>query len=135
MTEQTYAGFCDRVARMKVLLADDNQAIRQAIRHVLEREPTIQVLGEASSFTQAFQMCSDLKPDVVILDLHMPGEEDFQPEVIRARLLDCAERVLAISIYCDNEARALATSYGAAACLDKMSLSSELIPALMGFPG
>jgi DNA-binding NarL/FixJ family response regulator len=58
-----------------LLLADDAHSIRSAVRHILETEPTIELIGEAINFPQALEMCAELKPTVLLLDLHMPGEQ------------------------------------------------------------
>ena len=55
------------------MLADDADFVRSAVRRLLEEEPKIQLLGEAVNFPQTLQMAADLKPNVVLLDLHMPG--------------------------------------------------------------
>lgn len=57
---------------ISVLLADDHDIVRQGIRRLLEREPTLQVCGEAQDGREAVRMAKELKPRVVILDLSMP---------------------------------------------------------------
>ena len=56
-----------------VVLADDHQIVRQGIRGLLENQPGIKIIGEASSGPQAIQMVRDQHPDVLVLDLSMPG--------------------------------------------------------------
>jgi chemotaxis response regulator CheB len=69
-----------------LLLADDSELIRKTVKKLLETEPAIQVVGEAADFAEAIQMASDLKPDVLLLDLHMPDDRNLDPAYIKAHL-------------------------------------------------
>ena len=64
-----------------VLLADDHPIVRQGLRHLLEAEPDIKILGEASDGLQAVQLSETFKPNVLIVDLMMPGLNGL--EVVR----------------------------------------------------
>jgi two-component system nitrate/nitrite response regulator NarL len=57
---------------MKVLIVDDNSAIRGAVRNLLESDPTFQVCGEAENGREAIQKTAELRPELVIMDLAMP---------------------------------------------------------------
>jgi DNA-binding NarL/FixJ family response regulator len=65
-----------------VLIADDSQSICNAIHLVLASEPTIKIVGEATSYPKLSEMASELRPQAVLTDIHMPG--DFDPEFIKA---------------------------------------------------
>jgi two-component system, NarL family, response regulator NreC len=56
-----------------VLLADDHPIVRQGLRHLLEAEPDVTIVGEASDGLQAVQLTEKFKPDVLIVDIMMPG--------------------------------------------------------------
>jgi chemotaxis response regulator CheB len=114
---------------VKVILADDSELMRSAIRRLLEQESHIEVVGEAENFAKTIQMVSDLKPDVLLLDLRMPDERHIPAELIKAQL-HCVI-TLAISFANDTEAHELSESYGAVTLLDKMKLHSEIVPAIM----
>ena len=114
---------------IRVLVADDNHLMRSAIRRILEDEPRIVVVGEAATFAKTIQMIGDLKPEVLLLDLHMAEKRAFTPELIKSQL-GCV-CTLAVSFSNDDEARQLAESYGAVALLDEMKLFSEMIPAIL----
>jgi two-component system response regulator DevR len=114
---------------VRVLLADDSDFMRSAIRRILEDEPRILVVGEAGTFAKTVQMIGDLKPEVLLLDLHMAEKREFTPESVKAQI-GCV-CTLAVSFSNDDEARQLAESYGAVALLDKMKLFSDMIPAIL----
>lgn len=118
---------------IKVLLADDSDVVRRAIARLLEEDPEIELVGEAGDFAQTIQMTNDLKPEVVVMDLHMKDEGRISPVDVRSRLDPSASRILAISIWNDAESRALAESVGATTLLDKMDLVNELIPTIKQF--
>jgi DNA-binding NarL/FixJ family response regulator len=115
---------------IRLLLADDSSIMREAIRKLLEEEPRIEIVGEAATFAAAMQMVADFKPDVLLLDLHMPQKRDLAAPLVKSQL-HCVEYTLAISFANDEEAKSLAASYGAVALLDKMTLYSQLLPAIM----
>jgi two-component system, NarL family, response regulator NreC len=114
---------------IKVLMADDNHAMRSAIRRTLEEEPRIEIVAEASTFAETIQKIADFKPAVLLLDLHMPEERDITPALVKAQLQGVC--TVAVSLSNDDEAKALAESYGAVSLLDKMTLYSDIIPAIM----
>jgi DNA-binding NarL/FixJ family response regulator len=61
-----------------VLLADDHSLIRKGFRLILDAEPDIEVVGEASDGTTAVSMTSALRPDVVLMDVRMPGRDGIE---------------------------------------------------------
>ena len=115
---------------IKVLLADDTDLMRHAIRKLITEDPRIELVGEASNFGQAMQLTADVKPQVLVLDLHLAEKRQFTPALVKSQLA-CVENVLAVSFSNDAEAEALAESYGAKLLLDKMKLFNQLIPAIL----
>ena len=115
---------------IKVLLVDDNDVVRRVIRGLLEQHPEIELVGEATGLAQTIQMTNDLKPHVIVLDLHLKDETTFTPADFKSHLNSCAPRIVAISLWNDEETRELAESFGAVTLLDKMELSAELIPII-----
>jgi DNA-binding NarL/FixJ family response regulator len=116
---------------IKVLVADDTAVMRNAIRTLLGEEPEIELVAEAENFAQSLSLTRKFKPHVVILDLHMPDSLNLTPMNVCEGLRAYRAAVLAISVWHDEDTRALAQSYGASALLDKMVLGKELIPAVM----
>jgi len=64
-----------------VLLADDHPIVRQGLRHLLEAEPDVKIVGEASDGLQAVQLAEKFRPNVLIVDIMMPGLNGL--EVVR----------------------------------------------------
>jgi two-component system nitrate/nitrite response regulator NarL len=114
-----------------VLLAGDKDVERQAIRRILQAHPEIELVGEATNFPQATQMSNDLKPQVIISDLHMPDDALVSPEEVRTLLNSGASRLVVISIWKDEEANVLANKFGAYTLLDKNNLAGTLVPAIL----
>jgi chemotaxis response regulator CheB len=119
--------------QVTLLVADDADVIRRTLRNFLKVQPAIKVLGEASNFAETISMTAALKPDVILLDVHMPDDRSFNPEFVKASL--CRARVLAMSLpsdyKSDEETRLLADNFGAVRMLDKTKLCDELIPAIL----
>jgi DNA-binding NarL/FixJ family response regulator len=130
LSGQSLLSVPENMMKIKVLLADDNELMRTAMRRTLEEEPRIQVVGEASNFAKTMQMIVDYKPDVLLLDLHLAEKRDFKPDIVKSQLTR-VRKIVAVSFANDDEAKELARSYGAAALLDKMSLYHQLVPAIM----
>ncbi len=66
----------DRLAR--VLIADDHALVREGLRAVLEAEGGVQVVGEARDGGEAVKLCAELSPDVVLMDVRMPGTDGLE---------------------------------------------------------
>jgi DNA-binding NarL/FixJ family response regulator len=113
---------------IKVLLADDNEPVRKAIIRLLGSEPEIQLVAETTTFAQTLQLAGELRPDVIVMDLHMGDEKNVTPSHVRSSL--SGSKIVAISIWNDDESKALANSLGALLLLDKIDLAAELISAI-----
>jgi DNA-binding NarL/FixJ family response regulator len=118
---------------IKVLLVDGSDVMRSAIRQLLKKELGIEVIGTANSFAEALVLIAALKPDVLLMDPHMPDEREYKPALVKSQILLHTKCVVAISLWNDVDTRALAETFGAHVLLDKMNLYSELIPAIKRF--
>jgi len=118
-----------------VLLTDDKEVIRSSIRLLLDSDPEIHTVGEAVNFQQTIQSATDLKPQIVVTDLHMPDDSSANPQEIKSLLNTLGSRLIAISFWDDQDTQALAESFGAVTLLDKMRLVTELIPAIKSATG
>jgi DNA-binding NarL/FixJ family response regulator len=115
---------------IKVLLADDSAIVRQSIRLLLRSQSEIELVGEAVDYPQTIRMMNELNPEVILLDLHMPGETQAMLLDVKSHLKHNS-RLLAISFFNDETAKTLAESLGAAGFLDKTEVGLKLIPTIM----
>jgi DNA-binding NarL/FixJ family response regulator len=117
-----------------LLLADDSELIRKTIKRILANEPTIEILGETQNFAETMQKTNELKPDVLLLDLHMPDEGVFDAARIKASLRsNSGIKIIGISLSGndDDETRELAASLGASTVVEKARFYQQLIPAIL----
>lgn len=115
--------------RLRVLLADDHALVREGVRHVLESARGIDVVGEAEDGTSAVALALSLRPDVIVLDLSMPGLTGLD---VLARLREQAPevRVLILSIHEDEEYVLQSVRAGALGYMRKDSSPAELRDAV-----
>jgi two-component system response regulator DevR len=113
---------------ISVLLADDSEIMRKAIANLLQGDPEIQLLTDTAGLSETMRLISSLRPQIVVMDLHMGDERNVTSSQFKSCLV--GSQLLAISLWKDDETKALADSYGAVALLDKTKLAYELIPAI-----
>ena len=63
--------------RIKTLIIDDEWLIRSELKTMLDQYPNIDVIGEAANVNEAVKLCESLKPDLIFLDIHIPGGSGF----------------------------------------------------------
>ena len=112
-------------APLQVLVADDAGSIRRAIRLLLQSESML-ITGELGSFTELVATLKSMKPDVVLMDLHMPGDE--QAELVKQYMQGAC--LIAMSLSDDAETQSLAKQFGAARLLQKSTLATTLVDAI-----
>jgi DNA-binding NarL/FixJ family response regulator len=113
------------VKKFDVLIADDHALVRAGIRALLERIDRVKVVGEAGNGLQVLELIRELEPDVVLLDLTMPGLSGF--EVLK----ETSERfpevhVIVLSVHDSAEYAIHALRSGASGYLPKSAASAEL---------
>jgi two-component system invasion response regulator UvrY len=114
---------------IRVLLVDDHAVVRTGFRLLLQSQPDINVVAEAQSGEAACQMYAELTPDVVVMDLGMPGMGGLEA-VRRIRARDSTARVLALSAHDDPMHARRALREGALGFLSKRSAPEALIEAI-----
>ena len=114
---------------IRVLLADDQPAIRQGLRLRLALEPDIQVVGEAANGAEAVSLATVLAPDVVVMDVAMPVLDGVDAT---QELRTAAPRttVVILSLHDDAATRARARGAGATAFVAKHQAEGQLIGAI-----
>jgi DNA-binding NarL/FixJ family response regulator len=114
---------------MNVLLVEDHALVRQGIRALLDEEPDITVVGEAGHGREALKLVEELRPDVVLMDLSLPGMGGVElTQHIRKRFP--STRVLVLSMHDSEEYVSRALRVGAAGYVLKQSTSTELVLAV-----
>lgn len=114
---------------IRVVIADDHAVVRNGLRHILEREDDVEVVGEAAKGSEVPQVLRETTPDVILLDLSMPGRSGL--ELVRhVRTEYPASRVLVLTMHAEEQYVVRAFRAGAAGYLTKDSASNDLIAAL-----
>lgn len=128
MAERTIANG-QGAAPIRVLLADDHAITREGTRRLLEAEGGLRVVAEAADGEEATLLTQDLKPDILLLDISMPGLNGIQVAQILRRTAP-ETKIVVLTGY-DNEQYAQALVHlGASGYLSKTTSSQELIRAL-----
>jgi DNA-binding NarL/FixJ family response regulator len=121
-----------KVMGMRILIADDNEFVRRGVADMLSNEVNLDVCGEASNGTEALQKSEELRPDLVLLDISMPGISGYET----ARLLREQApgiRILIMSFGDTQQLLPLARKAGADDCVDKARLGSDLLTTINRF--
>lgn len=114
---------------IKVLLADDHVVVRAGTRQLIERHPDISVVGEASNGQEAVQLTANLLPDVVVMDVRMPGMGGIEAtRRIKEEYPQVA--VLVLTAHDDDEYVFALLQAGANGYLLKTAEADELVKAI-----
>jgi DNA-binding NarL/FixJ family response regulator len=114
---------------IRVLVADDHMIVRTGIRHVLESETDLVVVGEAGSGAEAVSLAAELRPDVVVLDISMPDQSGLEVAA-RLRSGTAAPRILILSMHNNPEYVLESVRAGAHGYLLKDTAAAELRTAI-----
>ncbi len=112
-----------------VILADDSEVMRGAIRQLLAADSRISLIGEVTNFIELAAAATALRPHVLLVDIHMAGRNEVPSDFFSTQLAGC--KLLAISLWNDAETLRLADSIGAVKLLCKSDMSAELILAIL----
>ena len=112
-----------------IVLVDDHAVVRAGVRRLLEQEPLFEVIGEADSGEKAYQIFGELKPDVMVMDLSMPGMGGL--ESIRRILMRYEKaKILVLSMHEDLSFANQALKLGAKGYLTKNTLADDLVKSI-----
>jgi two-component system response regulator NreC len=114
---------------ISVLLVDDHAMFRAGIRALLEAEGHVNVVGEGSSGDEAVDLVRELKPDVVVMDLSMPGSNGLEA-TRRIAALELQTNVLVLTVHAEEEYLVPVVEAGASGYLTKTSADTDLLEAI-----
>ena len=114
---------------IRVMLVDDHQLIRSCFRDVLGKDPELEIVAEAGNGEQAIHMVRTHRPDVVLMDVSMPGIGGLEA-TRRISQSFPATRVIALTMYCDDPFPIRLLEAGAAGYITKGSNIDEVIAAI-----
>ena len=115
--------------KVTIVLVDDHAVVRAGVKRLLEQEPLFEVIGEAESGEKAYQLFGELNPDVMVMDLSMPGMGGL--EAIRRILIRHEKaKILVLSMHEDLSFANQALKLGAKGYLIKNTLGDDLVKAI-----
>ena len=115
--------------KVRILLADDHALLRLGLRVAIEAEPDLEVGGEAATAADAIAMVARIQPDVLLLDITMPGGGGIAA-LEQIRNVGARTRVLIVTMHDDPESVRVALVSGAAGFILKNAAGSELLAAI-----
>jgi len=114
---------------IRVLLVDDQAVVRRGLRVLFHLEPDLEVVGEASTGTEALVLAQTLTPDVVLMDIEMPDMDGIVATAALRRTVP-KTRVVILSILDDAQTRGRAQAAGAVAFVEKRGATDALLSAI-----
>lgn len=114
---------------IKIIIVDDHLVVRQQLKRLLATEPDWQVSGEADDGLKAVRLAAELKPDVVVTDLALPGLHGLEV-IVRIHRQSSAIRIVVVSIHADEQYVRQALLNGALGFVGKDELGRHLLPAI-----
>lgn len=116
-------------AKLRILLVDDHEVVRVGVRALIERQPGMEVVGEAATAREAVLQAQRLVPDVVVLDIRMPGDSGLDAcRQIKAHRAET--QIIILTSFPDDQAILDAIDAGADGYVLKQIGSDDLIRAL-----
>jgi DNA-binding NarL/FixJ family response regulator len=116
---------------VRVLIADDQELVRTGFKMILDEEPSLSIVGEAGDGLQAVELAQTLRPDVVLMDIRMPGIDGLEAtRRVLARQHDPPIRVLVLTTFDLNEYVYEALRAGASGFLLKDVPAEQLVAAV-----
>ncbi len=114
---------------IRILIADDHGVLRAGLRALLDAESDLQVVGEATDGSEALRLAGELRPDIVLLDVSMPGPGGIKVTRKLGKVVPDA-RILILTIHEDEQLLQKAIQAGASGYITKRAIKSELINAI-----
>lgn len=129
MTEDPTAGGTPKGVTIRVMLVDDHEVVRKGLAALIESEPDLEVVGEAGDGPEAVRLARIFQPNVVVLDVRMPGGGGVEAcRDLRDHLPDL--QVIMLTSYSDDEALFNSIMAGAAGFVLKQIRGQDLVKAI-----
>ena len=117
------------MAKQRILLVDDHEVVRLGLKALLERHPQFEIVGEASSAREALEQTVALEPDVIVMDIRLPGTSGI--EACEQIVDDYPNtKVIMLTSYAEDEMLFSAIRAGASGYVLKQIASEELVKAI-----
>ena len=117
------------MSQIKILLVDDHAVVRMGFKMLIEAEADMKVIGEAESGEAAIKLFQELKPDIIVMDITMPGIGGLEA-IDRIMAKDKSTKILVLSAHEDSVHPKRVRNAGAMGYLTKRSAAEELIKAI-----
>ena len=122
------------MAKIRVFLTDDHTLFRQGIRTLLSAEPDIEIIGEAPNAGETVERATDLRPDVVLLDISMPGMSSFQA-IRQLHKVRPDTKVLLLTMYDDEDYLAEGMDAGSDGVNPRLQAVQRIFGAIIALVG
>jgi DNA-binding NarL/FixJ family response regulator len=116
------------MAPVRIVLAEDHEVMREGLRMVLDREAGLQVVGEAEDGAEAVRLVRDLRPDVLVMDVSMPGFDGVKATEALSTMV--ATRILILTRHSEASYVQRLLTAGASGYVLKRSAAEELVRAI-----
>ncbi|HZS49480.1 MAG TPA: response regulator transcription factor [Bryobacterales bacterium] len=117
------------MAKIRILLTDDHTLFRQGIKTLLSAEADLDIVGEAANGTEAVEKVSELRPDLVLMDIGMPGLSSFEA-TRQIKKVRPDTKVLFLTMYDDEDYLVQCMEVGASGYVLKDSPAQQLLAAI-----
>jgi len=115
---------------IKILIADDHQLVREGIKRILAEDEELQVIAEAADGQEAVDMIEKHKPDIVLMDITMPGMDGMEATRRLVKEIDTSVRIIILTMHTDEHYAARLMRMGATGYVIKDVAPAELIEAI-----